>query len=189
MQDYIGAAEKNGVTLYGKGKCQFCGANTTRGIHECVEIFSLGFELIDYSKSENHLYRFLSVDAHTLQHPEIHGRWNNHFHLLRQHLIFEYNVYWQYSLSPKLSEYLNKYKVDKQDEFLQPPEILERGQITTTDIRSNSKNGAECREMIQRWGMEVYISWKAHHALIDKIARGFINKNQNINIRYIRNQT
>ena len=90
MQDYIDKAKKNGVTLLGNGRCQFCDAETTRGIHECVEIFSLGFQMIDYSKIDNHLYRFLTVDAHTLQHPEIHGRWNNHFHLTRQHLIFKY---------------------------------------------------------------------------------------------------
>ena len=103
MQDYINFTEKNGVTLLDNGKCQFCGANTKRGIHECLEIFNLGFQDIDLTKTENHMYRFLIVDAHTLQHPEIHGRWNNHFHLLRLHLIFEYKIMWTYKLSPKLS--------------------------------------------------------------------------------------
>lgn len=180
MQDYIDIAEKNGIPLLENGKCQFCGANTTKGIHECVEIFSLGFQLIDYSKPENHLYRFLSVDAHTLQHSEIHGRWNNHFHLSRQHLIFEYKVNWNYQLSPKLSNYLNQYKADKQDEFLNPPDLLKRENITTTDAASNSNNEAECKAMIEKWGKEVYHSWKEHHKLIDHIAKGFITENQNL---------
>ncbi|MFZ1806223.1 MAG: DUF5946 family protein, partial [Cyclobacteriaceae bacterium] len=94
MQDYIALAEKNGVVLLDKGKCQFCGAHTQRGIHECLEIFNLGFQDIDFSNTENHIYRFWIVDAHTLQHPEIHGRWNNHFHLTRLHLIFKYDVQW-----------------------------------------------------------------------------------------------
>lgn len=124
MQDYIDIAKKNGIKLYNNGACQFCGAATTKGVHECVEIFSLGFQLIDYSIPENHIYRFLSVDAHTLQHPEIHGRWNNHFHLLRQHLMFEYKIQWNYQLSPKLSAHLNTYKKKHQDEFLIPPQNI-----------------------------------------------------------------
>ena len=81
MQDYMAIAAKNGITLLANGKCQFCGAHTQRGVHECVELFNVGFQHLDFSKKENHFYRFLIVDAHTLQHSEIHGRWNNHFHL------------------------------------------------------------------------------------------------------------
>ena len=152
MQDYIDIANKNGVTLVDNGKCQFCGAETTCGIHQCVEIFSLGFQMIDYSNHENHFYRFLTVDAHTLQHPEIHGRWNNHFHLTRQHLMFHYQIHWNYDLSPKLSDYLNAYKADKSEEYLEPPKILERGNITTTDILNKATNETDCQEMIKKWG-------------------------------------
>jgi len=178
MQDYIDIALKNGVALLGEGNCQFCGAETSRGIHECVEIFSLGFGMIDYSKTENHFYRFLTVDAHTLQHSEIHGRWNNHFHLTRQHLIYKYKVDWNYKLSPKLSYCLNEYKADKQDEYLDPPPILKRGSITATDILKNSTNEVECQEMIMKWGLEVYKSWGHHHENVDKIAAEFINRNK-----------
>ncbi|WP_424963752.1 DUF5946 family protein [Ekhidna sp.] len=124
MQDYIDLAKKNGVVLYDTGHCQFCGAATKRGVHECVEIFSLGFQQIDYSRTENHIYRFLSVDAHTLQHPEIHGRWNNHFHLTRLHLILRQQVMWNYKLSPELSDHLNRYKAQHMDEILNPPQPL-----------------------------------------------------------------
>jgi hypothetical protein len=176
MQDYIDIAEKNGVTLLDKGKCQFCGANTKRGIHECLEIFNLGFQDIDYAKIENHIYRFLIVDAHTLQHPEIHGRWNNHFHLTRLHLIFKYKLKWTYDLSPGLSDYLNKYKVHKQDEYLNPPKVLERGTITTTDILEKSNSGAEIKELITQWAFEVYTKWNTHHPVVDSIAMGFLNR-------------
>jgi len=174
MQDYISLAQKNGVQLYGTGSCQFCGANTKRGVHECVEVFSLGFDIIDYSNPQNYIYRFLSVDAHTLQHPEIHGRWNNHFHLTRQHLMFEYQVKWDYSLSPKLSEHLNKYKVGRENEYLHPPQILERGSITTTDVLKQSTSEAKCKTMIEQWGREVYQSWSKYHELVDNIAKAFI---------------
>ena len=175
MQDYTELAEKNGVILLDTGKCQFCGANTKRGIHECLEIFNLGFQDIDYSKKENHLYRFLIVDAHTLQHPEIHGRWNNHFHLTRLHLIFKYDVNWTYELSPKLSDHLNRYKADKQDEYLTPPPLLERGDITTTDILQNANSEQDSKEAIKEWALEVYAKWDAHHEVVDFIAKGFLS--------------
>ncbi|WP_207421548.1 DUF5946 family protein [Desertivirga brevis] len=174
MQDYIDIANKNGVILLNRGSCQFCGAETKRGIHECIEIFSLGFQLIDYSKPENHIYRFLSVDAHTLQHPEIHGRWNNHFHLTRQHLMFHYQIQWNYSFSPKLSNYLNLYKAGKSEEYLVPPKIFARGNITVTDLINKAANESDCQEMIKRWGMEVYNSWSRHHETVDGIADEFI---------------
>ncbi len=176
MQNYIDLAEKNGVTLLDNGKCQFCGANTKRGIHECLEIFNLGFQDIDFSNINNHLFRFLIVDAHTLQHPEIHGRWNNHFHLSRLHLIFNYNVKWTYDLSPKLSDYLNKYKVYKQDEYLEPPNVLERGDITTTDIIGSSSNQTERKSLIKDWALEVYNKWNTHHNKVDIIAREFLKR-------------
>lgn len=183
MQDYRDLAQKNGITLLETGNCQFCGANTTRNIHECLEIFNLGFQFLDYSKKENHRYRFLSVDAHTLQHSEIHGRWSNHFHLTRQHLMFAYNIVWNYDLSPRLSDYLNVYKKGKSDEFLNPPQVLERGKITTTHIIHNSKNEAECQQLVERWGIEVYQSWNNHHHLVDPIAKGFLNNDQFITQR------
>ena len=175
MQDYIDFARKNGVILSSEGKCQFCGANTKRGIHECLDIFNLGFQDIDFSNTENHLYRFLIVDAHALQHPEIHGRWSNHFHLSRLHLIFNYDIQWTYALSPKLSDHLNKYKIHKQDEYLSPPEVLERGNITTTDIVEKASNETECKALIQNWALEVYDKWSNNHKIVDEIAKGFLD--------------
>ncbi len=180
MQDYIDIAEKNGVTLLDSGKCQFCDADTQRGVHECVEIFSLGFQHIDYAQPGNHVYRFLTVDAHTLQHSEIHGRWNNHFHLTRQHLMLHYKIQWNYQMSPKLSDYINKYKSTRSDEYLTPPSVLNRGGITTTDIQNTVTNESECMEMIKKWAREVYQAWNIHHKTVDFIAEGFLQNNQTV---------
>jgi len=174
MQDYLDIAEKNGVKLNDTGRCQFCGADTERGVHECVEIFSLGFQLIDYSQLSNHTYRFLSVDAHTLQYPEIHGRWNNHFHLTRQHLMLQYKIKWNYQLSPRLSDHLNIYKATRSEEYLPPPKTLNRGGITTTDVLKNASNESECKEMIMKWAQEVYHAWSSHHETVNQIASGFL---------------
>ncbi|GAA3522917.1 hypothetical protein GCM10022393_42010 [Aquimarina addita] len=156
MQDYIDLAEKNGVILLDKGKCQFCGANTPRGIHECLEIFNFEIQHIDFSNIDNHIYRFLIVDSHTLQHPEIHGRWNNHFHLTRLHLIFKYDTNWTYQHSPKHSEYLNDYKSDRQNEYLILPKVFKRGNITTADINEKSKDKTVCKDLIRKWALDVY---------------------------------
>ncbi|TYA70064.1 DUF5946 family protein [Seonamhaeicola marinus] len=174
MQNYIDLANKNGVTLLNSGKCQFCGANTERGISECLEIFNLSFDSSDFSDTENHIYRFFIVDAHALQHPEIHGRWSNHFHLLRLHLIFKYDVKWTYKLSPKLSNHLNSYKKDKPDEHLNPPELLKRGNITTVDILKVATDTTKCKDLIKQWAKCVYDVWHNHHNLVDKIAQGFL---------------
>ena len=175
MQNYVDLAKKNGITLLDEEKCQFCGANTKRGIHECLEIFNLGFQDIDFSSTENHIYRFLIVDAHTLQHPEIHGRWNNHFHLSRLHLIFRYKVEWNYNLSPLLSEWLNRYKVQRKNEYLIPPEVQKRGTITTTDILRKIGNPSEVKKLIESWVKEVYGLWDKHHPVVDEIAKMFLN--------------
>lgn len=175
MQDYIEIAEKNGVVLLDTGKCQFCGASTKRGIHECVEIFNIGFQTIDFSLTKNHIYRFLIVDAHTLQHPEIHGRWNNHFHLTRLHLIFKYKVKWSYKLSPILSNHLNKYKKGKEHEFLIAPKVFKRGSITTTDILENSDDFVSCKKLIYEWAEEVYNTWIDSHNIVDEISKTFLD--------------
>ncbi|MEM6265645.1 MAG: DUF5946 family protein [Bacteroidota bacterium] len=175
MQNYIDFAAKNGVTLPNKGRCQFCGADTQRGVHECLEIFNLGFQL-NFSSPENHLYRFLIVDAHALQHPEVHGRWSNHFHLSRLHLIFRYQVHWTYELSPRLSDHLNRYKASHPNEHLLPPEPLHRGSLTTSDIISYAADEIACKDKIHQWAKEAYDAWKAHHKVAHRIAHRFLGK-------------
>ncbi len=176
MQDYMSLAEKNGVILKDFGACQFCGAETQKGIHECLEIFNVGFQRINFSKEENHRYRFLIVDSHTLQHPEIHGRWNNHFHLTRLHLMIKYKVKWTYKLSPKLSEHLNQYKKGKEEEYLWPPPVLKRGRITTTEVLKVKEDELKCKTLIEKWAIEVYEVLKEHHEIVDGIATGFLKK-------------
>lgn len=92
------------------------------------------------------------------------------------HLIFEYGIKWTYELSPKLSNYLNKYKVHKQDEYLTPPELLKRGNITTIDIKEKSTNETECKELIKKWTLEVYDRWSFQYDIVDNIAKGFLDR-------------
>ena len=174
MQDYLSIAEKNGFTLSGEGPCQCCGAATVRGIHECVEVFSLGFESIDYGQDSNHRYRFLGVDAHTLQHPEIHGRWNNHFHLTRQRLMLSHGVKWTYQHSPLLSDFLKRYKAEHPDEVLTPPALGARGELTATDVLACDHDEQQCKAQIEAWAAAVHRVWEAHHPVVERLAQGFL---------------
>ncbi len=177
MQNFIDQANKNGVTLLDNGKCQFCGADYQGGISECMNNYNNGLELLDFNITEYHMSRFLSVDAHALQHPEIHGRWSNHFHLTRLNLILDKKQSWDYKKSPMLSNYLNVYKLNRPDEFLSIPKPLERGKTTVKDL-IKTKTPNECVEQIEKWANEVYRAWIANHSLVSKIAAGFIEKNR-----------
>ena len=176
MQDYTEFAKKNGVILEDEGPCQFCEAKFSRGIHECINVFNVGFESIDFNTSENHIFRFLIVDAHALQHPEIHGRWSNHFHLTRLLLIFEHSIKWSYNLSPKLSDVLNQYKNQHPNEILAPPSIGDRGRITSFDIQASINDPKTCKELIFKWAKEVYESWSNHHSIVQKIGTRFLEE-------------
>jgi hypothetical protein len=178
MQDFIDQAEKNGVLLIDKGKCQFCGADYQKGIFECMENYNKGLEHLDFNDSKNHLFRFLSVDAHALQHPEIHGRWSNHFHLTRLHLILEKKQTWDYNKSPLLSDHLNRYKSNKPNEFLISPESLNRGKITAKDL-TKVITAEECAKLIIKWADEVYHSWNSNHGTVSQIAEGFLDNYYN----------
>lgn len=175
MQNFIDQANKNGVTLLDYGTCQFCGADYQRGVFECMDNYNNGLEHIDFSNSENHLYKFLSVDAHALQHPELHGRWSNHFHLTRLNLILDKKKTWDYSTSPLLSDFLNAYKLNRPEEVLSIPNPLERGRINAKDLMM-ATSPAECIELVLIWANEVYQAWSKNHALVSEIADGFIEK-------------
>ncbi len=176
MQNFTEQANKNGVTLLNNGKCQFCGADYRRGIFDCMDNYNNGLQLLDFNNAEYHISRFLSVDAHALQHPEIHGRWSNHFHLTRLNLIFDKNQYWDYKKSPLLSDYLNEYKLSRPDELLAIPKPLERGNITAKDL-AKAATADECVELIRKWAVEVYHAWSSNHSLVSQIADEFLNTN------------
>jgi len=182
MQDFIDQAHKNGITLLDKGNCQFCGATYERGVFECMDHYNNGLEHLDFNNEENHLFRFLSVDAHALQHPEIHGRWSNHFHLTRLNLILDKKQTWHYKKSPLLSDYLNAYKLNRPHEFLAIPKPLERGKITTKDL-SKVTTSSECIQLIKEWADEVYQAWRSNHSTVSQIADGFLEKHDNKKIQ------
>ena len=174
MQDYTDFAKKNGVELLDQGDCQFCGAKANRGVHECLEIFNLSFQESEFIN--NPKYRFHIVDAHALQHPEIHGRWSNHFHLLRLHLIFGHQVNWSYQMSSQLSDVLKSFRTRYPNHTLQVPAILKRGSITSADVISLAQQPSLCMAKIEQWAKDVYNAWEPEHNKIESIAQQFISR-------------
>ena len=175
MQDFTGQATKNGIMLLNHGRCQFCGADYSRGIYDCMQHYNQALYFLD-ADHPHHLLKFLSVDAHALQHPEIHGRWSNHFHLARLHLILAENRSWDYTKSPRLSDYLKVYKIGKATEFLNAPLPMERGSLTAKDLTDGATEEAKSN-LIQQWAKQVYFAWRANLPVIAPIADGFLKSN------------
>ena len=139
-----------------------------------MDNYNHGLQFLDFVNPEHQISRFLSVDAHALQHPEIHGRWSNHFHLTRLNIILDKNQTWDYKKSPMLSDYLNAYKLNRPNEFLSIPKPLERGKITAKEL-IKATSADECVALIKNWADEVYHSWSSSYSIVSQIADGFLD--------------
>lgn len=171
MKDFIDQAAINGIELIASGPCQFCGAHMERGIFECYELANSVVYGLDLSDPAQRIVRFMSVDAHALQHPEIHGRWSNHFHLTRLRLVLGHNVSWRYEDSSRLSTILNQHKLARAEEVLAPPS--HRGSLTTEQLR-RAGSGDPLAQFIRSWAEEVHSTWGHHHDLLEPIVDEFL---------------
>ncbi len=175
MQDWREQAKKKNVEIIKEGRCQFCGSPVEKGVTQCVEISSMIIHKLNHADGIKNMTIFMCVDAHALQHPEIHGRWNNHYHLTRLELILNENFQWNYKLSPLLSEVLDEYKKQHQNERIIPSEPGKRGSITAYDIDKTSSE-EEYIELVKQWAKEVYESYLEGHKISKKIASKFKEK-------------
>lgn len=157
MQDFRLQAVKNGVALVESGACQFCGAAVERGVAQCLDLLG---ELAGRVRNERaygavHLF---SVDAHALQHPEVHGRLNNHVHLLSLCLMLERGASAAMgSRKPAVEKFL---ALGREWPPLVPPPAGERGALTAKDVADASIE--ERPELARRWGEQVWEAWRAH---------------------------
>jgi hypothetical protein len=174
MQSYVDFAAKNGVVLDDVGPCTFCGAALDRSVHECIEIFELGFGGLNLAASEDHIFRFFIADAHALQHPELHGRWSSHFHLARLVAVFDEGVDWRYPDSPRLSAALDFHKAGVPNERLATPRIGERGTHTVSDVQAVRDDEAACKVKIRAWARSVHAAWASEHEKVSPVVRRFL---------------
>ncbi len=138
-------------------QCQCCGAQIEEGVKGCFELFSEVCALA-YSNPAYGRSLFYGVDAHALQHPEIHGKKNNAAHLLRLHWVLtakerpdggQLPAWWQ--------AYLNREDIP----HLEPPR--NRGEITVVDV-AFADNPEAFAQGMEKWARSVYDAWEAHHA-------------------------
>lgn len=157
MQDFRQLAAKNGVTLAAEGPCQFCGAQTKRGVEECLELFS-GLSGLLRAEKEYAGAHLFSVDAHALQHPEIHGRLNNHVHLLSLCLMLERGASAAMGTrKPAVEKFL---ALGREWPALEPPPAGRRGALTVRDVAEAAPE--ERAGLARRWAEQVWENWRAH---------------------------
>ena len=171
MQSIERQAQKKGVKLIHRGRCQFCGSDTQNGVLECFEIFN---RLASAFEDDNGPSTFIYADAHCLQHSEVHGTWNNHFHLARQYLILDKSVEWNYSKTPFLSKIMDEYKRSHPEAVIPALPVLERGRFTVTDLAG--LEGEELASSLRKWALGVYWSYERYHPMAEAVGDLYLNK-------------
>ncbi|MBC3881089.1 hypothetical protein H8K35_00755 [Undibacterium sp. LX40W] len=172
MPKWLEQAAKNDLEIIEDGQCQLCGSDTLHGITECVATAGKITHKISQEKGIEHMTIFLCVDAHALQHTQIHARWNNHFHLTRLHLILVDEIDWDYDLTTVLNEVLDDYKLEHPQEKIQEPDEAHRAKITVTDVDA-SHDEEEYIDLVWEWAEQVYASFADSHVIARRVAEQF----------------
>jgi hypothetical protein len=172
MPKWVEQAAKNDLEILEDGQCQLCGSDTLHGITECVNTAGKITHKISQEKGIQHMTIFLCVDAHALQHTLIHGRWNNHFHLTRLHLILQDEVQWNYDLTAVLNEVLDDYKRHHPNEAVVDADAHHQATITVIDVDA-SHDEEEYVELVWQWSEQVYASFSESHTIARKISTLF----------------
>lgn len=173
MQNYIEQAEKKKIHLLNHGPCQFCGSKVIGGIDECVNLSSMVTHYLDHKLGIHTNCLFITVDAHALSHAEIHGRWNNHFHLTRLYLILIKEIKWDYYKSPQLSRIINAYKKTHLDEFLQATLKDHKEDLTVLDL-ANARSKGEYITLSFKWAKQVFNTYESSHDTAKALAQRFL---------------
>ena len=159
MQDWREQAAKRSVTIMDSGPCQFCGAAFTGGVAECMEVYAevSGRMALGLDYAQVHL---ITVDAHALQHPEIHGRLNNNFHLVSLAHILERGGS---AAMGQRRAFLDSILTGKLPiPPLEPPPPLQRGALTVADVYAAQTPIAH-EAAVRAWGQSVWGAWAAYH--------------------------
>ncbi len=148
--------------------CQCCGAAVAEGVQGCWQLYA-GLSERSYGDPTYAGATFYGVDAHALQHPEIHGKKNNAAHLLRLHWIFTRNAHAYANTVPRWWQaYLNGSVVP----ILDPPSA--RGDITVVQVAA-AESAAAYAAALQAWAKSVYAAWAIHHGWAEETLSGLLN--------------
>ena len=178
MKTWKEQASKNGLAIEEDGNCQLCGAMTSKGLSECIYKSSMIIHKLEHNLGVKNMTIFLCVDTYALQHSEVHGRWNNHFHLSRLNLILNRKIQWNYKFSSILSHILDTYKLKNENEIIENLELKNRGLITVVDIQK-TKLDADYVKIVNKWALEVFEKYVNGHQIVNEISEIFLRKINN----------
>ena len=149
--------------------CEDCGAVIAQGKAGCLKLFEeiLAREFSDYRYGKIHR---LTVDAYSLQHPDVYMRSGKSFaaHLTGIYAALESED--ALAVNQTVQKWLSTNpKIDKPAQLPQ-----QRGNLTITFIHSGV-DADEYSKRVREWAQEVWSAWSEYHAL----AKQFIGKASN----------
>jgi len=152
------------VAGHPRNSCHCCHARVREGLKGCFELFlercTLGYTQMEYRQA-----MFFGVDAHALQHPEIHGNRSSAGHLLRLHWIFERG---QQDRAGRVPQWWQRYLEREEVPYLAPPPSDQRGDVTLThEALVAADTPREHAAAMQFWAWSVYQAWQRHHEWAD----------------------
>ncbi len=158
IQNFLRHGARSGPANQDHGPCPFCGATVEGGTEACLTLLA---GLSERARAENayaQAHRF-SVDAHALQHPELHGPLNNHVHLLSLCLMLERgNAAEIGSRQPAVEKFL---ALGRQWAPIEAPPPGRRGTLTVQNV--SQAPAAERPRLAREWAQEVWGIWQPYH--------------------------
>jgi len=135
--------------------CRCCGAHVPNGVQGCFELYS-ELAVRPTAQAAPLAASTYRVNAHALQHPEIHGKTNNAAHLLWLCWLFEFGGDASLPGGPPWWRRGARGEVP----VLSAPEI--RGAITVVDVAQATSPDEHLR-LSEQWARSVYNAWRMHH--------------------------
>jgi hypothetical protein len=151
--------------------CEDCGAVVAEGKAGCLKLFEeiLAKEFSDYRYGKIHR---LTVDAYSLQHPDVYMRSGKSFaaHLTGIYAALESED--ALAVNQTVQKWLSTNpKIDKAARL---PE--QRGNLTITFIHS-AVDADDHSKRVREWAREVWSAWSEHHALAKQLVGEATNAN------------
>ncbi len=135
--------------------CCCCGARVPDGVQGCYKLFSevaVAGPALGAPPAAG-IYR---LNAHTLQHPEIHGKTNNAAHLVWLCWVFEFGGDTNAPSGPPW------WRRARRGEVVELAAPTARGALTVADV-ARATDPAEYLALTEAWARTVYAAWHAHH--------------------------
>ena len=137
--------------------CAGCGAKIEGGLEGCQNLFAtlLAREYTDFAYAKMNSF---TVDAHALQHPEVHGV-KNIAHLIRLCWLIEHNG------NPHIGMHGPPWFVKHLDGDYRPPPLeipKNRGAITVVEV-AQAQTSEAYEKLARAWGRSAWDAFALHH--------------------------